>query len=374
VSGGRGGESREYLVVHDQGMLRWATWPCHPRRHISSFKKVEEEGREREFMGNGRLVCCPTFYPGRHFHHYPPGFLPLPSRRRWCVVPPLSESHPPRRCDVPIFLLLHLPPASPLPKQGLQAPRANEVHSDNSSDMLPCRTRLGNAPFAPTPREADDDEPEWISKLPTPDHCTQTVGCGFLRISLNYFRMFAMLMDPAIFGVRSRLPFPACNPRDTPSQEPIPCGSRTERVRWRLEGCFGLPKSQEALSYGPASSPGKLQASRHRAIGCDAGDVQGAGFLARYIRDRGLGPGAKVWKKFQGLEGQGGRGERGQKTVVYAEVRAVVVGGVRAGLRKFIMAELPQHLAVLWPFQVELLHSDDEGFSGEADEANHMLC
>jgi len=70
------------------------------------FKKKGEQGREREFERNGRLMCCPTFNPRCHFHHDPPGFLRLPIRRRWCVVPlsPLSQSPTLRCCGVPMSL------------------------------------------------------------------------------------------------------------------------------------------------------------------------------------------------------------------------------------------------------------------------------
>jgi hypothetical protein len=178
-----------------------------------------------------------------------------------------------------------------------------------------------------------------------------------------------MLMDPAIFGVRSRLPFPPCNPRDTPSHQPVPCGSRTERVEWRLGGCFWV--ARVARGTAPATARLRLRGSC-RPRGTERRVWrQGTVCLARCIRDRGLDPGAKnvqenprVWRG----KGEGGRGEQEQQRES-AEEKAITMSGPRARLRKFIMAVLPQHLAVLWPFQVELLRSDDGGFPGVADVA-----
>ena len=98
---------------------------------------------------------------------------------------------------------------------------------------------------------------------------------------------------------------------------------------------------------------------------------QGTVCLAHCIRDRGFDPGAKMCKKIQGSGGarvKWGGGSR-NNSGLSAEEKATTMSGPRAGLRKFITVGLPQHLAVLWPFQVELLRSDDGGFPGVADVA-----
>jgi hypothetical protein len=130
---------------------------------------------------------------------------------------------------------------------------------------------------------------------------------------------------------------------------------------------FGLPESQEA----PATARLRLWGSC-RPRGTERRVWrQGTVCLARCTRDRGLDPGAKMCKKIRGSGGarvKGGGGSR-NNSGLSTEEKAITMSGQRAGLRKFITAGLPQHLAVLWPFQVELLRSDDGDFPGVADVA-----
>ena len=111
-----------------------------------------------------------------------------------------------------------------------------------------------------------------------------------------------MLMDPAIFGVRSRLPFPLCNPQDTPSHQPVPCGSRTERVEWRLGGCFLGCQSRKRHPPRPGCVSGEV-AGRAAPSDGFGGRVQSVLRVAPVTG--ALTPGRKCARKSEGLEGQG---------------------------------------------------------------------
>ena len=112
-----------------------------------------------------------------------------------------------------------------------------------------------------------------------------------------------MLMDPAIFGVRSRLPFPLCNPQDTPSHQPVPCGPCTERVEWRLGGCFWVARvARGTHPPRPGCVSGEV-AGRAAPSDGFGGRVQSVLRIASVTG--ALTPGRKCARKSKGLEGQG---------------------------------------------------------------------